>query len=97
MSKLGRLFQSAIVIVISLCRLNVDWTFYKIKKFQSFFNKEHIYYKKNKRGTYMKKIYGIIGVIVLILVVIAFSALKNNNGVTISSAKKIYQASVLYM
>ena len=45
----------------------------------------------------MKKIYGIIGVIVLILVVIAFSALKNNNGVTISSAKKIYQASVLYM
>ena len=44
----------------------------------------------------MKKIYGIIGVIILIVIVIALSLLKNNNGITISSVKKIYQASELF-
>ena len=44
----------------------------------------------------MKKIYGIIGVIVLIAIVIALSILKNNNGTTATSVKKIYQASELF-
>ena len=44
----------------------------------------------------MKKIYGIIGVIVLIAIVIALSILKNNNGTTNFSVKKIYQTSELF-
>ena len=44
----------------------------------------------------MKKIYGIIGIIVLITIVIALSILKNNNGPTATSVKKIYQASELF-
>ncbi len=44
----------------------------------------------------MKKIYGIIGVIVLIAIVIALSILKNNNGTTATTVTKIYQASELF-
>ena len=44
----------------------------------------------------MKKIYGIIGVIILIAIVIALSILKNNNGTIATSVKKIYQASELF-
>ncbi len=44
----------------------------------------------------MKKIYGIIGVIVLIAIVIALSILKNNNGTTVTTVTKIYQASELF-
>ena len=44
----------------------------------------------------MKKIYGIIGAIVLIVIVIALSILKNNNGTTATSVKKIYQARELF-
>ena len=44
----------------------------------------------------MKKVYGIIGVIFLIVIVIAFSVLKNNKGTTTTSVKKIYQASELF-
>ena len=44
----------------------------------------------------MKKIYGIIGVIVLIAIVIALSILKNNNGITATTVTKIYQASELF-
>ena len=44
----------------------------------------------------MKKIYGIIGVIILIAIVIALSVLKNNNGTTNSAVKKIYKASELF-
>ena len=44
----------------------------------------------------MKKIYGIIGVIILIAIVIALSILKNNNGTIATSVKKIYQASKLF-
>ena len=43
----------------------------------------------------MKKIYLIIGVIILIAIVICLSVLKNNTGV-ITSVKKIYQASELF-
>ncbi len=44
----------------------------------------------------MKKVYEIIGVIFLIVIVIAFSVLKNNKGTTTTSVKKIYQASELF-
>lgn len=44
----------------------------------------------------MKKIYGIIGIIVLIAIVIALSILKNNNGTTATTVTKIYQASELF-
>ena len=44
----------------------------------------------------MKKVYGVIGVIVLIAIVIALSILKNNNRTTATSVKKIYQASELF-
>ena len=36
----------------------------------------------------MKKIYGIIGGIVLIAIVIALSILKNNNGITATTVTK---------
>ena len=44
----------------------------------------------------MKKIYGIIGIIILVVIVIALSVLKNNNGASATSTKKIYQASELF-
>ena len=44
----------------------------------------------------MKKIYKIIGVIVLIAIVGALSVLKNNNGTTNSSVKKIFQVNELF-
>ena len=44
----------------------------------------------------MKKIYGIIGAIVIIAIVIALSILKNNNGTTATTVTKIYQASELF-
>ena len=33
LSKLGRLLQSALIIVIALCKINVDWTVYKTLTF----------------------------------------------------------------
>ena len=44
----------------------------------------------------MKKVYLIIGVIVLIGIVIALSVLRNNNGATITNVSKIYQSSELF-
>ncbi|MEE0865972.1 MAG: carbohydrate-binding domain-containing protein [Clostridia bacterium] len=44
----------------------------------------------------MKKVYLIIGVIVLIGVVIALSVLRNNNGETITNVSKIYKSSELF-
>ena len=44
----------------------------------------------------MKKIYGIIGAIFLIVIVISLSMLKNNNGTTATSVNKIYHASELF-
>ena len=44
----------------------------------------------------MKKVYLIIGVIVLIGVVIALSILRNNNGATTTNVSKIYQSSELF-
>ena len=44
----------------------------------------------------MKKMYLIIGVIVLIGIVIALSVLRNNNGATTTNVSKIYQSSELF-
>ena len=44
----------------------------------------------------MKKIYGILGVIILIVIVIALSVFKNNNGTNNSSTKILYQVSELF-
>ena len=44
----------------------------------------------------MKKIYGLIAVIVLIAILFFLSILKNNNGTTATSVKKVYQASELF-
>lgn len=44
----------------------------------------------------MKKIYSIIGVVVLITIVIALSMLKNNNVSTTTTTLKIYESSELF-
>ena len=44
----------------------------------------------------MKKVYSVIGIIILIVIVFVLSILKNNNVTTNSSVKKIYQASELF-